>query len=434
MERARSARAACKQKNCKEKIAKGELRIGKIRVDASRDITFTSWYHVECFALTGGGCPRTAKTADEFESNHLDAAAVKDDLGDDLYAKFKEQLAASFDMKARKISKRGEEPEPAGSPAKKKIKTTPTLPDGSPIDIKIIQKYDMLTVPQLKDYLRFNRQVIGGTKSELLLRCCVGEAIGCLPRCPVCNSGGNDRRSSLRQTGMNIFCAGYYEEGVGRMDCGFRCKEGGVVRVPWVNSQEEADAAASVADKNEEQKAGAAAAGVPEEAIRADAHPRDAAAAILKAAQEAGIDMPSNEDEARRKCGMTWFEFKGAEDAATKIMAQLMKEFGSRKAKAAQAEAAAKVCGHPDNAALAACFDEIAVLQVKAGQPGFKVKASRKAADAIRGLDFKITDGKLLTKKKTKVAGIGKSTAEKIDEFLSTGKIEKLEMLREEHG
>ena len=43
------------------------------------------------------------------------------------------------------------------------------------------------------------------------------------------------------------------------MDCGFRCKEGDVVRVPWVNSQEEADAAASVADKAEEQQAGAAA-------------------------------------------------------------------------------------------------------------------------------------------------------------------------------
>lgn len=51
---------------------------------------------------------------------------------------------------------------------------------------------------------------------------------------------------------------------------------------------------------------------------------------------------------------------------------------------------------------------------------------------AIQGLDFEITalNAIGLSKGKTKVANIGKSSAEKILEFLQTGKMQKLEEKR----
>ena len=64
------------------------------------------------------------------------------------------------------------------------------------------------------------------------------------------------------------------------------------------------------------------------------------------------------------------------------------------------------------------------------GAAGFKLGAVRKAIVGMQSLDFKITDGVMLTKKNTKVQGIGKSTAAKIDEFLETGMISKVEDLR----
>lgn len=56
----------------------------------------------------------------------------------------------------------------------------------------------------------------------------------------------------------------------------------------------------------------------------------------------------------------------------------------------------------------------------------------KKVAAAIKDLDFEITpdNAKGLCKGKTKVEGIGKGSADKIFEFVTTGKIAKLEEKR----
>ena len=59
----------------------------------------------------------------------------------------------------------------------------------------------------------------------------------------------------------------------------------------------------------------------------------------------------------------------------------------------------------------------------------FKVRAYKNAAEIIYNLDYEVTSGEELAKGPKKVAGIGKSIANVIDEFLSTGKVKKLEML-----
>lgn len=56
----------------------------------------------------------------------------------------------------------------------------------------------------------------------------------------------------------------------------------------------------------------------------------------------------------------------------------------------------------------------------------------KKVAAAVKDFDFAITleNAKGLGKGKTKVAGIGKGSADKMYEFLETGKIAKLEEKR----
>lgn len=60
----------------------------------------------------------------------------------------------------------------------------------------------------------------------------------------------------------------------------------------------------------------------------------------------------------------------------------------------------------------------------------FKSKAYWKAAEAVDNIPYTIVDGESLAKGETKVAGIGKSIAKKIDEFLETGIISRLEELK----
>jgi DNA polymerase/3'-5' exonuclease PolX len=60
----------------------------------------------------------------------------------------------------------------------------------------------------------------------------------------------------------------------------------------------------------------------------------------------------------------------------------------------------------------------------------FKSKAYWKAAEAVDNIPYTIVDGASLAKGETKVAGIGKSIAKKIDEFLETGLISRLEELK----
>src|SRR5689334_15740570 len=66
------------------------------------------------------------------------------------------------------------------------------------------------------------------------------------------------------------------------------------------------------------------------------------------------------------------------------------------------------------------------------GDPqSFRVRAYESAAQAISA---QATDlGKMTAKELQKIEGIGKSTADKIRELLETGKVQKLEGLREKH-
>jgi DNA polymerase/3'-5' exonuclease PolX len=77
------------------------------------------------------------------------------------------------------------------------------------------------------------------------------------------------------------------------------------------------------------------------------------------------------------------------------------------------------------NSELADVLDSLAYYE----KDEHKSAAYDHAANIIDQLPFKVTSGKELAKGSKKVKGIGKSIANVIDEFLSTGKVQKLEIL-----
>jgi DNA polymerase (family 10) len=73
---------------------------------------------------------------------------------------------------------------------------------------------------------------------------------------------------------------------------------------------------------------------------------------------------------------------------------------------------------------------ELTVLE-EGDVQSFKVRAYESAARAVEGYVGDIT--KLTAKELEKIEGIGKSTAAKIRELLDSGKVQKLEGLRQKH-
>lgn len=66
-----------------------------------------------------------------------------------------------------------------------------------------------LKIPQLKDLLRHNDQLVGGNKADLLARVVECYEHGCLPRCPECGVG---RLKLTGASGSRLTCPGGYDD------------------------------------------------------------------------------------------------------------------------------------------------------------------------------------------------------------------------------
>jgi DNA polymerase (family 10) len=84
------------------------------------------------------------------------------------------------------------------------------------------------------------------------------------------------------------------------------------------------------------------------------------------------------------------------------------------------------------NATIAQIFDEIADLMEVAGQNSFKIRAYRRAAEAVATYNAPIEDaaeaGTL-----QEIDGLGEATSQKIREYLATGTVRYLDRLRDEY-
>jgi len=83
------------------------------------------------------------------------------------------------------------------------------------------------------------------------------------------------------------------------------------------------------------------------------------------------------------------------------------------------------------NEEIAWALEALASLEAEphGSQDPFKIRAYRRAAEIIRELNFEVTSGEEIAKGPKKIEGIGAGIAKKIDEFLQTGKMKRIEEL-----
>ena len=228
---AKSGRSSCKR--CKEKIDKGTLRI---QTTVARDDTHSmaSSTHPSCFNL-----PRKYATG----ANKISAEQFVDDIlqdsdGSILPAK-RDELIAAIESHPRKKKKEpmsgdgdsaeailfrikaaleADEKEPAAK--KIKLDVSSSNADREAAMTQAYAKYSKLKNDELKDYLRWNRQMVGGNKSYVLIKILDGHTCGRLARCGQCGGG---RLKLVEDDCHMVACNGKYDEELNmRLPCSFK--------------------------------------------------------------------------------------------------------------------------------------------------------------------------------------------------------------------
>ena len=79
------------------------------------------------------------------------------------------------------------------SASKKSKKNNPEY-----VQMEIFMKYNKMNMASLKQYLKWNRQMVGGTKDSLVERCKSGEIHGAIPPCPTCSEENSKSGTTLK--------------------------------------------------------------------------------------------------------------------------------------------------------------------------------------------------------------------------------------------
>ncbi|ETV95858.1 hypothetical protein H310_10900 [Aphanomyces invadans] len=145
-------------------------------------------------------------------------------------------------------------------------------------------------------------------------------------------------------------------------------------------------------------------------------------AALAAMVEKFGATKPEPETKKRKASGGKK-STKGS-DESVKDEAQDASDGGEASPVAKKKKSVAQAT-NTKNQALAEAFSDLAGFEFKKGDR-FKGGSYSKVAKAIRDAEDALTSGKQAMKLK----GVGKASATKIDEFLETGKIEKLEEYR----
>mmetsp|Transcript_5146 Transcript_5146/g.7854 ORF Transcript_5146/g.7854 Transcript_5146/m.7854 type:complete len:469 (-) Transcript_5146:853-2259(-) len=455
IEPSKSARSKCKK--CKEKIEKGVLRIGQSIQDGEKELT--SWHHTKCFNMprTVNGTSTKGMTVADFVEEHIaDPHGVYDDedklaeIIADIEAKppkseksniFADKVA-SYKRALAAMENDDEEGKPS---AAKKAKTD--------MDEKAraFSVYNKMKNAELQDVLRWNLgYATTGTKDVLLVRCIDGHVNGRLARCPVCSQG--KLGLSDEDAGETIKCGGYWDEDLNtKTKCTYAVPNSSAPRLkPWYAEEPSEEQKEEMKEFTEQQIAlatGKSPKGAPPELLEAaekldwpdtsDPSQRKKACVLMYEVCTSGsvkIDLPEDQKKAKQKI-FGLFSTASGPLSATEVLQSVVKEFGiaaaKAEAKAKQEKAIAAGCECAANAAVLQAFQELSELYFKAGNANAGV-SSKKVAAAIQALDFEITVDNVmgLSKGPNKVKNIGKSSADKIKEFLSTGTMQKLEEKR----
>jgi len=467
IEHAKSGRSSCKTKACGQKIDKGELRIGS-SAPGPGDYDIVKWYHVECFPF-----PRKLKS--EGETCQTFVETILEDNTDEGILNDEEKAAeiiALLEQKGcrKKVDAETGESPPQGasdviakikrtaeliaqeddedSPKSKKVKTETEISETDRAKAEIFAVLSSKKVDELKDVLRWNKQIVGGNKDTLLARIVDAKLHGRLGRCPSCLRG----RVKLTEEdgGATVFCSGWFDEELQiRHSCFYKAPAAQAPRLqPFYMEEPTEEEKEEMEGQWEAAKAGSAEAvaagedgmsvvsklvsGIEDFDLSSPPGIQKAAVDLV-AALSGIVDIPDDERKARMEIGKIVMMNKTS--SKEKILQVIIDQFGLKAVNEEQSKAKAKsatsVCGHPANAPVLEAIMELSSLYFKEGNANAG-GSYKKVANAIKDLDYEITadNAKGLGKGKTKVGGIGKGSSEKIHEFLETGKMAKLEEKR----
>jgi len=170
IELAKSGRSQCKK--CSDKISEKEIRIGTKKQMA--DFLTTTWMHLKCFQI-----PKNRAFLDFIDT--LEGFMDLDEASRvEVNRCLESQRAVAGATKGVK-REAGSSESSEKSPKKRAVEGASS---------EIYEMYTKMTLDALKDFLRWNNQLSGGNKGELVDRCVDGHTYGALPRCPEAECGG----------------------------------------------------------------------------------------------------------------------------------------------------------------------------------------------------------------------------------------------------
>lgn len=452
IEEAKSGRSSCKK--CKTKIVKGELRIG-VHSEFD-DKVMTKWSKVGCFTL-----PRKLDvTVEEFLDEYLDDETSGKFLQDETKRQeIIDQLSAKKEKKTKK-SDGGDggkssaflesvklnaavlEEENGNDEDEPKKKKTKKMSEDDKKKAKAYLKYKGMKNGELQDILSWNKVVKSGNKDVLLTRVIDGYVYGRIGKCVSCLEGN----PKISEDGSEVVCNGFYDKDKGfHVSCGSKIKVKDADRhKPWFGhepTEEEEETMKQEYNPDSDKKDQK----VPEKIMKAvkkidwdlsgQKQIKKAVSEIIDicSAESSPIDFPSNQSKTKMDIGMMIVQNRDKDAVA--VLELVIDKYGLKKKNTEDAKKRAEqvkaVVNVASNASIYEVLQELSSLYFK--EKNTNAGASyRKVAQAVKDFDFEITveNAKGLGKGKTKVVGIGKGSAEKMHEFLSTGKIAKLEEKR----
>mmetsp|Transcript_34957 Transcript_34957/g.84593 ORF Transcript_34957/g.84593 Transcript_34957/m.84593 type:complete len:683 (+) Transcript_34957:164-2212(+) len=472
-----TGKASCK--TCNTKIEKGALKVIVVS-QGFGDYTMEKGFHSTCFKLprkliSDGVTPEMF--VDEFlvdrskDGDILSSQETRDQLLHDLEAAVAAKKSktegggdnepmlmdrlktAASDIKAP-ANDNGDDEEDSKPPAAKKAKTEDSYSKGkkdpkADFDdmLALYHKYSKMKADELKDYLRWNMQMLKGTKQFVMFKCIDGEVNGRLGFCPLCQGQLKYDDTDYEAT---VHCSGRYDEDMGRrVACSYkvgRLDSNCPRLLPWFTaepSEEEKEAMEKVKEEARGESEGG------------DYDNQPVAAELLKAAADLELNldtMPGKKEAATQYAALVEGKLdipegrnatmevgrvvmSNLENSPKDIMQSIISKFGIKEvkeAKAAKKEAAAEsACANPKNAPLILAFKECSKYYFEEGNANAG-STYVKAISTLMDLEEEVTEDNAISfsKGKTKLPGIGKGTAEKMSEFAKTGTFAKLEEKR----
>ena len=205
-------------------ILRLQLRIGS-SAPGPGDYDIVKWYHVECFPF-----PRKLKS--EGETCQTFVETIMEDNTDEGILNDEEKAAEIIALLEQKGCRKkvdaetGESPPQGASdviakikrtaeliaqeddedgPKSKKVKTETEISETDRTKAEIFAVLSSKKVDELKDVLRWNKQIVGGNKDTLLARIVDAKLRGRLGRCPSCLRG---RVKLTEEDGGGAYCFG----------------------------------------------------------------------------------------------------------------------------------------------------------------------------------------------------------------------------------